>query len=347
MSQEYSRPAALPPRVIARRTRGRAGTVLLALLAGAFPAHAQRSGWELRLEPGWLRPYGQDQHVLTLHEVTQAPDLDRKTAVTLDARSGSTWRGQLRYGRGRWSWGAEFFYFDTSLEAPDLDRAAAGGGDQVVLEVADQQFTSAAPAQVVYYRLLADNDLAVWTFDLFGERTIASSGNGRLGLQAGLRFADFDNDYRAAAGVQDASGVRIDAASNYRRMTGPLLGMTGTLREGRITIEGVLSQSVAMGEVEFSNRSRQFTGPFGDDPAFVAEESISTTEKIAIPISELRIRGVVRLMDRVSLGAAVQTATWWDVGVPPGAIPAPGGDQVLHENTLVFFGVSGILTLQF
>jgi hypothetical protein len=129
-------------------------------------------------------------------------------------------------------------------------------------------------------------------------------------------------------------------------MTGPLVGLRGSMESGRLGFDGSLSQSVVIGEPALEMLSRRFTGP-ADSPTFTTQELFETTQDIAIPISELQIRTTVGLFDHVSLGAGVMASAWWDVAVPPGIIPVPGGDQVLHENTLVFLGLIGILEIRF
>lgn len=321
--------------------------LVIALLALAGEASAQDGGWRLRLEPTYLDLYGHDQHVLTIHRVDAAAVLDRKEAVTLDTEAGTAYRGELRYTRGRWAWGLEFNWFQTPQGNADLAEAASGGGDQVAFEVPDRSYTSTGPGEVAYYRVLEDTELALWTLDAFGERALAASDGSRLALRFGVRFADFDNDYRAVAGLEDIAGTRFDAESNYGRMTGPLVGLAGTIRIGRASLDGYLGQSVVLGDVAFNGQARDFTGASGSAPDYVAEETFGTSEQIAVPITDLQVRASYGVTGWLALGAGVSAATWWDVGMPPGAVPGPGGDQVLHENTLVLFGLSGFVAFAF
>ena len=193
-------------------------------------------------------------------------------------------------------------------------------------EVADLSFTSSNPSEVLFYRVLDDTELALWTLDFYGIRTLAELSGGSLGLQLGLRFADFDNDYRAMVGVVNSNGLRIDASSNYGRMMGPLVGVVGTTAVGHVAFDGYLGQSVVIGKPAMEMLARRFTGP-ADAPVFVSEELFESTQDIAIPITELRIKGTIGLMSQVSLGAGVTASSWWDVAVPPGIVPVPGGDQ--------------------
>ncbi|MGH7584971.1 MAG: hypothetical protein ACREMH_01880 [Gemmatimonadales bacterium] len=324
----------------------RMAVIVAAALSIAMPAQAQHRHWTVRLEPSRVAAYGHDQQVLTIHEVDPAAAREDKTAVTLETQSDLAYRGSLEYANAGWTWGLSFWWFQTTQEAPDESRAATGGGDAVTFEAADVSFTSTDPAEVLYFRLLEDTELATWTMDLYGERTLVQSGANRLGLRLGIRFADFDNDYRAVLGIEDVEGSRLDAESNYPRMTGPLVGVSGTVLLGPVALDGQLSQSVVIGEVAFNTQSRAFTGP-ADSPTYTFTESFGTSERIAVPITELRIRGMVEVIDHVALGVGVEASSWWDVGVPPGIVPGPGGDQVLHENTLVYFGLVGVLAFQF
>ncbi|HSE27697.1 MAG TPA: hypothetical protein VLA95_05665 [Gemmatimonadales bacterium] len=326
---------------------GRVAGLLLVTLTLAPSARAQDAGWRIRLEPTYLDVHGHDQHVLTIHHVDAISVLDRKTAVALDTEAGTSYRAELRYTSGRWAWGTEFAWFQTKQASPDLARSGAGGGDVVTFEVADREFTSTGPGEVVYFQVLEDTEVALWTLDLFAERTLAASEGSHLALRLGVRFGDFDNDYRVVAGLENTVGSRFDAESNYGRMTGPLVGMAGTVRIGRGSLEGYVGQSVILGEAAFNTQARDFTGPFGGSPTYVAEETFGRSGDVAIPITDLQARGRYGLTEWLALGVGVNAAAWWDVGVPPGVVPGAGGDQVLHENTLVFFGLSGFVEFRF
>ncbi|MGH9748938.1 MAG: hypothetical protein ACRD6R_03310 [Candidatus Polarisedimenticolia bacterium] len=91
------------------------------------------------------------------------------------------------------------------------------------------------------------------------------------------------------------------------------------------------------------------TGPHrpGPSPSYVAREAFDEERDVAIPITELRLRRTCRVSEHLALGAGVETSLWWDVPVPPGVIPVADGDEVLHEDTMVFFGFAGFLKLTF
>ena len=321
--------------------------IALAAPALAVPATAQDTGFRVRLEPTHQTLRGHDAHVLTIHEVDGATSTSARRAVTLDTEPGLAYRAELRYASARWAWGVDFFWFHTTQGAADLDRSGAGAGSLVTFEVADRSFTSTGPGEVVYYRRLEDTELAMWTLDLYAERVLASSCEGRLALRLALRSADFDNDYRAAAGLEDVNGTRYDAESNYGRMTGPLVGVAGAVRLGRFTVDALLGQSVVLGEAAYNSQARDFTGPFSGSPAYVDEVTFGTSEEVAIPITDLQARARFGVTGWLGIGVGIQAAAWWDVGVPPGLLPVPGGSQVLQEDTLVLLGLSGVVELSF
>jgi hypothetical protein len=238
-----------------------------------------------------------------------------------------------------------------SQSAGPLTANAGGGGEEVVFEVADQGFASTGPNQVLFYNVLEDTTIESWTLDLYGLKTVAETPSTTLRLQLGIRSADFDNDYRAVVGIRDLVGARLDASSNYDRMTGPLVGVAGEVRWGKSTLEGYLGQSVVIGSVQLTGQSRQFTGRFdfaeGAVPAFFAEELLRSEQDVAIPITEVRLEWSRKLGEHLAYGAGVHASAWWDVPVPPGVVPGVDGDEALLENTLVFFGVLGSVKYTF
>jgi hypothetical protein len=324
--------------------------IALALALGG-PTRAEEGEWLLQLEPIFVDAYGHDQHVLTVHEIDfdSTPTTNVGTPVTLDTDSGFGYRAKVQFTKGKWGVGLDIFSLMTSQNAPPRGAAAddpSGTLDEVVFEIADRGYTSSGAGEVLFYEVLEDTDLAMWTADLYGSRTLAENPKGGVHLLFGLRLGDFDNDYRAVVGLQDVAGTRMDGSSNYDRMMGPYVGLAGAARHGRNRVECVLGQSVLIGNAELGIMYRDFTGPFGETPAFVSEESYRTVQDVAIPVTEFRLQWTYRVSKTVALGAGTRTSAWWDVPVPPGAVPGDGGGA-LQENTIVLFGLQGIVELTF
>lgn len=317
-----------------RRSTSYAALALFLALGCNGPTRAVEGDWTVVLEPTYMELSGHDQHVLTVRD-------GNVQDVELETDGGPAYRGELLYERGRWSWGLEFFWFSTSQGLPD--RTATAG----VFEVVDRSFTADDPGEVLFYRVLEDTDIAMWTADLYVRRTLVEGANRSLDVLLGIRNGDFDNDYRAVVGIEGVEGRRLDASSNYGRMIGPLVGLVGAFRHGRSTLEVHLGQSVILGDVELSSRARELTGPFSETPAFVSDEQFRTEDDVNIPITELRVQWTYGLTEHLSLGVGVDGAAWWDVPVPPGVVPGDAGIQTLHESTLVLAGAAGILKATF
>lgn len=339
-----TKPQSRPRPALDIATRGVAAILLL--LACAGPGEAAE--WSVEVEPLFLDFSGHDPHVLTVHRMSDdgGQELDRKTGVLLETDSGPGYRVRFLSGGERWGWGVDFLWFSSTQETADR-TASATGGEVVSFEIADRTFFSAGPGQELFYRRLEDTDVALWTADVYAARTLAEGDRGELRLLLGLRNGDFDNDYRAAAGVAGVGGTRIDASSNYDRMLGPLVGLRGGFRVGESTFEASLAQSVILGSVELRSRYRDFAGPFGETPAFFADESFRTEQDVAIPITELDIRWRHEVSRRLAVGLGAHTAIWADVPTPPGVAPLENGTDTLHENTIVLTGLSGAVRVSF
>jgi hypothetical protein len=326
-------------------------TAVISLLVTAPAARGEGPRWTVELAPVYMQAYGHDPHVLTIHEVDFGPPvgIDRKTPVSLDTDDSFAYRGEFRHRRERWTWGVDFLWFVTTQNASPRRSSAGGTLDEVTFEAADRSFTSRDAGEVLFYRVLEDTDLEMWTVDLYGLRTLSETPAGAWRLQLGLRLADFDNDYHAVVGIEGTAGSQLDASSNYERLMGPLVGLEGQARFGKSTLTGYLGQSVVFGKAEkLSFLGRDFFGPFSETPAFHSQEVFRRDDvDVAIPISELRIDWRYQLTRRLSLGAGVQTSVWWDVPVPPGLVPGPSGDQAFAENTIVLAGVLGSVKYAF
>jgi hypothetical protein len=329
----------------------RAAALALGLALGtAVPLLAGDGKWSFSLEPMYMEVYGHDRHVLTIHEIDfdTAPESDSRTAVNLDTDSEIAYRAEIQYATRRWTFGFDYFLLLTSQSTDDRAGSAGGDIDEVAFEVPGRSFFSTGPSEALYYRILEDTDLEMWTMDLYAMRALSESDTGLLSLQLGVRVADFDNDYHAAVGLAALEGRRIDSSSNYGTMPGPLVGLVGAVSLGQSTLQGYLGQSVVFGSAELSNIVADFEGPFSEDPApdFAFRETFHADQNVAIPITEVRLKWIYRISDLLSLGAGVQSSTWWNVPVPPGVIPSEGTDA-FDESTLVLFGAAAIVRIAF
>ncbi len=317
-----------------------------AALAFAGPAHAGEGEWSFKLEGIYMNGYGHDQHVLTIHEIDSDLMTDNKTAVNLEVDADLAYRAEAQYNRGRWGAGIELLWFMTSHARHSHTAAVEGAVDEVVFELADREIVSTVPGELLYFNVLEDTDLATWSVDIYGIRKLVDSDDITLDLQFGVRQTDFDNDYRAVAGIQNDSGVRLDASSNYGAMYGPRLGLAGYIKRGRNNIEGYFGQAVILGSAELRSMSRAFTGT-PDAPVYTDQWFLRSDRDVAIPVTEFRLKWTHSITRNIAAGIGANTSAWWDVPVPPGVVPGDDGHDALHENTIVFFGMLGAVEVRF
>lgn len=320
----------------------------LVLGSAATGVRAAESEWSLVLEPMYMDAFGHDQHVLTVSEIDldSTPAANTRTPVTLDSEAGIGYRFEVQYARWDWTLGLDFFWFDASQGRPSRTEAAIAPLDQVVFETADRSVISDDPGEVLTFRVVEDTDIAAWAVDLYATKALLASDDAKLQLQLGVRNADFDNDYHSVLATENVGGSLEDGASNYDRMIGPLIGLYGRVGVGKSTLTGYLGQSVVFGSVALTHTTSDFIGPVSTTPNVVARTTFGKDQDVAIPITEFRVSWLYPVSSRVSVGLSANSSVWWDVPVPPGVIPISQGDQVFHENTLVYFGLAFAVKLR-
>lgn len=327
-------------------------TAILAPLAIAGAAAAENGEWKLLLSPMSMDAFGHDQQVLTIRELdlSASPVVDLGTPIGLDTERVVTNRFALEYSRSTWEdWalGIDLIFFGASQGRPSRMAAAGGapGADQVIFDAADRSFTSNGPGETLYFSVLGDTDLEVWTQDIYGVKTFAETAERRLKVHLGLRSADFDNDYHGIQGTENASGAIINASSNYDRMNGPLVGLSGEIELGRNTLIAYLGQSVVFGSADLGRGIGDFIGLPPPEPAttIVPQQSYERRQDVSIPITELRMTWLHPIGQRLSLGVTAEASMWSDVPVPPDIVPGGGHNR----NTIVFFGIGAAIQLKF
>jgi hypothetical protein len=313
--------------------------VAVALGLGAAVAAEARAGkWSMEVEPVYVEVSGHDQHVLTV----QRPGGSETVALDTDAALG--YRATALYDRARWAYGLDFFIHRTDQGVGLLREAASSPADRRVFEVPNRSFVSTGTGEVLYYQTLEDTTVELWVLDLYARRDLGASDGSPWAVLFGLRNADFDNDYRAIAGIEGVRGTRIDASSNYSRMMGPLVGVVATFARGRHSLEAGLRQSVVFGDIELSRTLRDFVGPPGpfagppeEVPPGFNQERLATTDSITVPMTDLLLAWRFRLGEHWSVGTRLGATAWWDLAVPPGVVP--DRPEELEETTLLTYGL--------
>ncbi|MCI0346034.1 MAG: hypothetical protein L0221_11425 [Chloroflexi bacterium] len=319
------------------------------LASSALPVLADEDRWSVAIESITLDVSGNDRHVLTDRAVGGAGATTESTHQ-LDAGSSFGYRTEVHRAGERWTFGFDFLLYTTDQKVDRQTGAGGGAIDQRIFVVGGGQVASDDPSEQLYFERLSDTTIELWAADFLASRAVAAGARSELRLAFGVRAADFDNDYRAVVGVEDVGGLRLDSSSNYDRMHGPLVALTGTIDLGRNRLEGYLGQSVVFGDVQLSSRLREFAGPpiLDTDTDFPAirDESFNAVESVTIPMTELRLEWRYRISDHFALGAGAFLASWWDLAVPPGVVAGSTIDT-RDENTISLYGLSGGLTVSF
>ena len=178
---------------------------LLLLAAPALPA----ADWTLRLDAASTGTYAHDRHALTIgsRDTSAVPILEQSAGIEVENPRSVNFGFGLRRVEDGSGWGFDFFYF--GVTADGIRRSASGTAtNEVTFAASDQSYSSTSAADVLYYRLREDNRLEMWTGDFYYIRALGPG----LELQAGLRFGDFDNDYRSVLGVETSEGTFLDCA---------------------------------------------------------------------------------------------------------------------------------------
>lgn len=313
--------------------------VVLVVAAGAAlgssdSARAEDGRWTFRVALGYVDVDGHDPHVLRVDgPANGSGDLRLRTDSDIGRYLGA------RYRRGeKWAWGADFSWFTGAQALSDRTAAPVADGAPVVFEITDRVFVSSSPEQVLYFRRLGDTDMNAWAFDVYATRRLGRGSRGGLQLLLGVRNADFDNDNRLVAGIEETGGTRIDASSNYDRMIGPLVGLELDRAWGKSLFSLTLTQSVVQGDAELSVVQSEFIGPFVDgSEQIVDQRDFRRTKGVTIPITDLRIRWSYPATRRFTYEVGLGFSRWSDVSLPPGVRPT-GSLDTLYQGTITFYG---------
>jgi hypothetical protein len=315
----------------------------VAALATRDPVEARAGAWSVEAAATYVDVQGHDPRVLAVRRQGAAE------AVALETDTALGYRAAVLYDRGPWAYGLDFFIHRADQSAGPLRVDAAG---QPVFEVPHRSFAPRGAGEALYFQTLEDTTVELWVLDLYARRRLWAGDGRSLALVFGLRNADFDNDYRAIAGIADVAGVRLDASSNYSRLSGPLVGLAATLTRGRHSWSADLRQAAVLGDIELTRELRDFTGPPGafagppeELPPGPVQERLAKTDDITVPMTDLRLAWTVALGERWALETSLGATAWWDLAVPPGVDPAR--PAALETNDLVTYDLAAGLRFTF
>lgn len=303
--------------------------------------------------------------------------------INFNLKDKSSLRGELIYRRGQWFLGLSGWTFGTDdsisgrITTPAMELTDTGYigyvnsvrmWDHTIVPV-DNELEASGISPVDYW---AEDKLEVRTYDLFLGRTLAEKKDSFANFTLGAKFGSLKTrenlGQEQRAFLYDLGGYTFDnqirlestAEANLDSMIGPVLGFQGEAKRGKFGIEGFINHAVLFGKVEQTGLWIDIDDMLWIDPVtgetvwhdvLTGEFSFSKNEKVALPVTELKLKVTYHITDNISIGVGGFYSVWWDAPVAPKwSMP---GDWVsdegtgwrLQERTLIFGGYMVVLRI--
>lgn len=303
--------------------------------------------------------------------------------INFNLKDKSSLRGELIYRRGQWFLGLSGWTFGTDdsisgrITTPAMELTDTGYigyvnsvrmWDHTIVPV-DNELEASGISPVDYW---AEDKLEVRTYDLFLGRTLAEKKDSFANFTLGAKFGSLKTrenlGQEQRAFLYDFDGYTFDnhirlestAEANLDSMIGPVLGFQGEAKRGKFGIEGFINHAVLFGKVEQTGLWIDIDDMLWIDPVtgetvwhdvLTGEFSFSKNEKVALPVTELKLKVTYHITDNISIGVGGFYSVWWDAPVAPKwSMP---GDWVsdegtawrLQERTLIFGGYMVVLRI--
>ncbi len=347
--------------------------LLLASYAGLFCMHMgisyAQEAWNLKLEPLYLEVSGADHNQANInttivnyspspyHYITQS----FITSQRFDLGGNVTFRGQLEYKPTDWGIGISGWWFDTSDSINRTLNSSSTLTDYTKpytlahLNYTSTNFSLSAPPSNFGSVLStsAQSQLGVWNLDLYGIKQLDEFEYGRVNLTFGAKLGAMDNKvteidnqgpiryaYKYNISIYSKHGTAANSA-NTDILAGPSLGIQGLGKYGGHRIEGLLNQSVLIGNVNRKTISSLYTFTSNQDYYFSGTRysnyssftDLSDSETVVIPVTDVKIKYLYDVTENLSLGLGFFASVWWDAPKIPAA---QFNDR--EYKTLVFYG---------
>ena len=346
----------------------------------------------------WMDVYGADEHLgdIATWRAERNVVTDTYTyegtydPINLDMDSGLTLRGELTRMEEQWGFGMSGWRFGTDDSksgrvtslgrvTPDIfSRTAVRMWDHTI-EPVTNELEASGLSPVDFW---TENELDVWTTDIFGIRTLAEKPESYINFTFGLKLGSLDIDQKLGQkqhafvydhpdldpGFHWDNRITLESKSraDYGFMTGPAIGFQGKASLGKVRFEGFINQSVLFGEVDYSglwtdiNDIWVVTGPEGGPFERVRRVDyrdgsfpFSKSENVALPVTELKLKVAYDVRDDISIGVGGFCSIWWDAplapkwSMPGDWVPDEGKGWKLQEGTLRFAGTMATFEYRF
>jgi len=356
-----------------------------------------QDGFEIQLEPMLMDVYGYDGHVGDIARYREEYSEDYAGNITLDysatydpinlnMKNKFTLRLEVTRRRGQWGLGASGWWFNTGdsvsgrVASPEMEWTDTGYilyvnsvrmWDHTITPPVDNELEPSYMSPVDYW---AEDNLKVWTADLFLSRTLAEKKNSFANFSWGAKLGSlktkenlgqkqraFIYDYDYGYDFDNHITLESTAEADCTFMVGPVLGFQGKVKRGKFDIEGFINQSVLFGKVKHTGLWEDIDDILWIDPAtgetvwhdvLTGEFSFSKEDGVALPVTELKLKVVYYITENIAIGGGGFYSIWWDAPVAPKwSMPgdwywAEGSGWRLQERILKFGGFMAALRIR-
>ncbi|MCL0096356.1 hypothetical protein M1N66_01950 [Thermodesulfovibrionales bacterium] len=184
----------------------------LAFFIGSAGSAQAEDGWSIQVEPMWMDVYGADEHVgdigtwreernvvtgIFTYGITYDP-------INLDMDFELTLRGELTRMEEQWGFGMSGWWFGTDDSksgrvtslgrvTPDIFSVTAVRMWDHTIRPVDNELEASGWSPVDFW---TENELDVWTTDIFGIRTLAEKPESYINFTFGLKLGSLDIDQK-------------------------------------------------------------------------------------------------------------------------------------------------------
>jgi hypothetical protein len=186
----------------------------------------------------------------------------------------------------------------------------------------------------------------VWSKDLTAGHTLLKDSRGQLQLVAGVRLGGYDEGSQAAPLTADGYGstltnTALGPSLGSGTLVGPTLGIAGDRQVQRHRLSGLFQQSRLYGQAELTRST--VPGADTEDLRSGVESHIERRD-VNVSVSELGVKYLYELSDRVAFGMGAMASVWWDT--PTNAVDG-NGRVSSGSDTFIYLGGMGTLEMQF
>jgi len=298
--------------------------------------------------------------------------------INLNMKNKFTLGGEVAYKKGQWGLGVCFWWFNTddsvrgTVTTPEEESTVTEDiyyinsvrmWDNTITpvynELEDSYFSP-----VDYW---AKDGLKIWTIDFFLNRTLVEKKNSFINFSLGAKLASlktnenmgqkqraYYDDYDYGYTFDNHITLESTAEADCSFIKGPFLGFRGKANYGNLAIEGFANQSLLFGTVKQTGLWKDIddmlytdlnTGETLWHDVYTGELTFSKEEKIALPVTELKLKVAYYIAENISIGGGGFYSIWWNAPVAPKwSIPGDwtwdeGTGWKLPERTLRFGGL--------